>query len=849
MRTTNCLRFLASILLLALLGSTALADNPSHIIPYIGAYDAQTYPPSDISSDFSSVSVSVDGFKDDCYQNAWVIPAVPNGNASAMLSTCWNGTQLFLYIEVDDVTVQRGTTVDDALDSTPARPANCDSVTIGIDLYNDKVVYETDTIGTFNIDANGMLHYYRNNFIPSLGSVMADPIHPEYQNRIASVAAADRYDANGVIIGYAIEAAIHIENLNIGNGTVFGLEVQVNDAASIDQVSLSENEVLPDGASSRVIAQTFLSHRQMDIYEVINDSSPNCVDWANLTLIGWNGADAFAPSTWRLSNALRYLDSIAFAKDVYTSDSQAALDSARAAAESVLESGTLDMAHITPAADALDAAISGLRWRDTRYPDPYDLPNQMTLPNPYRFFQSDNMVSSLADWANRRAELLDMAQFYEYGYKPGAPESAVITNIEHFDIGDVRKVLYWGFWEVEVPIVCPTDVITLQISDHGRSSSLDFVVYRPTEEQLAAAGHQNEKIPVLLSYDGLNEAYLNAGIAVVEIPAGSSGDIRTNEYAWGERSGTFYELYPYARNGEGALHEISSEMAAAWSATRVIDALETLDECTLAHGSEIASLLDPAKLAVSGSSINGKYAFVAALFDERIDICIPSAAGASGPSPWRYVYTGHIYDWSNTPFAPKEEQSSSAIQTAFGTETLGNSIRHNRVRETELFRKFLTPHNFYQRLEGAYGFGTRLPYDQTDLIATLAPRAIVLVNTVNDCNDGSEADALGLEVAKSIYTTLGYDAEDLIRFNYRGVQDGEPHGMDTVQYERNAAYIQYYFNHVPLDPETDAWLRTNPFMLPVCNGENPFDFYYGGFNTITGGDDNTAGWYSYRFEK
>ena len=46
-------------------------------------------------------------------------------------------------------------------------------------------------------------------------------------------------------------------------------------------------------------------------------------------------------------------------------------------------------------------------------------------------------------------------------------------------------------------------------------------------------------------------------------------------------------------------------MAAAWAASRVIDALETMDQCTLEYASEIADLLDPAKLAVTGFSING----------------------------------------------------------------------------------------------------------------------------------------------------------------------------------------------------------------------------------------------------
>ncbi|MBQ8136400.1 MAG: hypothetical protein IJ174_03110, partial [Clostridia bacterium] len=542
--------------------------------------------------------------------------------------------------------------------------------------------------------------------------------------------------------------------------------------------------------------------------------------------------------------------SIAFAKDVYTPETQAKLDEARTQAQALLDAGSRDMDAVKAAADQLIAALDGLRWADTRYPDPYDLPENMTLPNPYRFFGKERVVESAADWEERRAEILDLALFYEYGYKPDAPETIEITGITHFAPGDVRTILFWGFWPMDITVDCPTDVVTLAITDGGVTANLEYTVYLPSSEQLAAAGREDGKCPVILSFDGDNAIYRSAGFAVVECPAGSGGDGRTNEYAWGQRTGAFYELYPYSRNGEGALHEVSSEMAAAWSASRVIDSLSLVAACDLPYADEIASGVDPEQLAVTGFSINGKYAFVSALFDERIDVCIPGAAGATGPSPWRYVYTGHVYDWTGTIFAPQEGVAAPALQVSWGTETLGNSVRHNRVRETEVFRKFLTPRNFYKRLPGAWGYAARLPYDQSDLVATLAPRAILLVNTVNDYNDGAEADALGLEIAKSVYRNLGLDADALIRFNYRSVQDGDPHGTDDAQRARTAAYLRSFFFGEAMDAETEAWLNTDPFLLPVSDGATPFDTYYGGFNTITGGQDGVEGrdgWYYYAF--
>ena len=851
-----------------LLTCACVADNPSFIIPANGGYDPDTYPRAEVDAAFTADSVAVDGVRDAAYDASAtadivniknIIDEYPEGLApEGKLYTLWDGALLYLFIEVKDLTPQTDGGEGGANGSNPAYPAGADSVTIGVDFYHDQVVYETDTIGTFSVDRAGTLHFYRNSGIPSLGSVLADPIHPEYLNRINSYAAGVLTDADGNEAGYTIEAAIQIEGLDAANGTVLGLEVQINDAASYEQLGLTKPEPAPAAEGQqpaevpdvRIISNVFLSHAQDSVYARINESSPSCVDWADLTLTGWDGEAPYALSTWRITNMTRYLDSISFPKDVYTAESQAALDTARADAEAVLEA--TDMAVINAAADALEAAVANLRWADTKYPDPDELPDQMTLPNPYKFFGSDRVVESSEDWAERRAEILDLAQFYEYGYKPGAPEKAEITAIEHFSVGDVRHILFWGFWPMDVTITCPTDVVTLSVTDNGVTATLEYTVYLPTEEQLAASGHTDGKIPAVLSYDGDNETFRNAGIAVVNIPSGSGGDGRTNEYAWGQRTGAFYELYPSSRNGEGALKEVSSEMAAAWAATRVIDSLETIGSCEIEYADEIAALVDPTKLAVTGFSINGKYAFVAAVFDERIGVCIPGAAGASGPSPWRYVYTGHEYDWTGTPFAPADETAVSAKQYSTGTEVMANSVRHNRVRETELFRQFLTPFNFYKRLEGAYGFGTRLPYDQNDLIATLAPRAIVLLNTVNDYNDGCEADSLGLEVAKAVYRALGYDADDLVKFNQRGVQPGEPHGSEVSQHIRTAEYLNYYFCGEDMSEETAVWLNTDPFALPVCNGqtESPYDYYYGGYNTITGGTEGktgTDGWYYYEF--
>ena len=264
----------------------------------------------------------------------------------------------------------------------------------------------------------------------------------------------------------------------------------------------------------------------------------------------------------------------------------------------------------------------------------------------------------------------------------------------------------------------------------------------------------------------------------------------------------------YTRDGDP--HEISNEMAAAWGASRAIDALESIvaNKTPLLGFGPADTLVAADKLAVTGFSINAKYAFVSAVFDDRIGVCIPGAAGSTGPAPYRYISSGHEYSWG----------------ASTGSEVMGDTIRHNPGRTTELFRRFLEPFRFYELKPGAWGYGARLPFDQNDLVATLAPRALVLHHTIDDYSDDSEGDALSLTVAKLTYKWLGYDGDDLLKFNI--VPKGGHH-EEPGQRQRAAQYLDHYFYKKPLPADVAAHLNTNPFL-----NDGAYDRYFGGLATI-----------------
>jgi hypothetical protein len=255
---------------------------------------------------------------------------------------------------------------------------------------------------------------------------------------------------------------------------------------------------------------------------------------------------------------------------------------------------------------------------------------------------------------------------------------------------------------------------------------------------------------------------------------------------------------------------------------------------------------NPSHLAVTGYSINGKYAFTAGLFDKRIGVVIPGAAGASGPQTWRYNPAATVYSTGN---------GNSA-----GGELIGDHIMKNPGRSTEVFRRFLTNFNYYERLRGidangdfSHGYAQRLPYDGHELVASMYPRAVIERAVMNDFNDGSEQDAIAFQGARLVYrklVDLGVTAstpggvavtkagiDNLIVFNYHvWAYVGDPHGAVSFEQRVNETqYMNWYFSDTTpsyLDAPTAlvGW-NIDPFFTDVlvAGGSNSYERHYGGF--------------------
>ena len=794
-----------------------------------------------VKAAFTRQPIVVDGVREAAWDAATSYPIAhrftadmtadaPDATAHGTLRALWDGPVLYLLVEVsgDGTPSDAGTPDWNRASYAP----DTDGLFVSMDVFNDQWGLETDTQGIFFLGANPALSSvtsFNNPRIPSLGSFF-NANNQDYSTRLEAFKSSG-YRAGGGV-NYTYEIALRIEgwgdewDRRIANGTPVGLDVGIFDQGQ---------------------SFTYLSRTQAGAGREGDSNLPNSErvpnrDWGVVTLSGWNGSTPFAYSGWRADEDIRFWNSASnpggsgngTAADVagdgsavWSTSSKARMVEAKRAYLALKDRPDATVAQKNAAVLEVCRAFAALRWADTRYPDPHDLPVLHTLPDVWRFFDTTKgtrgRVTNRREWNDRKQELLDLAQFYEYGYKPqrGVDYTVAITGNTYDGTG--------------TPVVTARVTPTNARFAGGVAEDITITVTLP------ATTPGGQPAPVSLGGN-----WTANGIASVRFP-NWAGDDRTDAGAWGtpNRNGIFYRLFPYVRNSTAA--DSSILIANATAVSVYLDALEL----AVAQNPHLKAKIDPSRAVTKGFSIGGKIAFVAALFDERVKVAVNGGSGATGPANWRYNAQGQEFDFTRTPFYnPGAERIVS-----HGTEGPGNSYRHNRVRETELFRHFMPYGHMYKHEEGSYGYGEygRLPFDQALLVATLAPdRAILIDTNLNDYNDGAVTDDMSLEIAKAVYRTLGVNGDDFVKFNAGNyVSTGNPHGAAPAAIE--GKYLSdFFFGTHMLTAEEATRLNTDPYLLKVSNGrtESPYDFYGGGFNTITGGRNGVAGtdgWYFYKF--
>lgn len=791
---------------------------------------------------FTTTPITVDGAVDAAWDAATSYPignrftstmsaAAPDATTSGVLKLMWDGPVLYGLVQVSGDTTRSdsGTPIWNAAAYTP----NTDGLFVSMDVFNDQWGLETDTQGVFFGGANPALTgvtSFNNSGIPSLGSFF-NPNNQDYSSRLKGFKSSGYTAGSGV--NYTYEFALQIEGWGdeagrvLENGTQIGLEVGIFDQGqSFTYWSKTQDIAGREGSSN-----------------LPNSERVRNRDWGVVTLDGWDGQTPFAYSGWRADEDIRFWSSknnpggsgngtlstsSGDGSAVWTAQSKDRFVTAKNAYLAVKDSETASRAEKDAAVQEVTEAFAALRWADTTYPDPHDLPVLQTLPSAFTFFDpskgTNGQVTNAAQWAERKQEILDLAQFYEYGYKPrlGVDYTVNVTGNTYNGTGN------------------PTVTAQVVPTNANFSGGVPVTISIPITLPASVPGGAKAAV-------GFSTAFTANGIANVTFPTWGS-DNRTDTGAWGNpnRTGTFYTLFPYVRNSTSA----DSSILIA-NATAVSVFLDTL-QAAVAQNPALDARIDPSKAVTKGFSINGKNAFVAAVFDDRVKAVVAGGAGATGPANWRYNAQGQEFDFTGTAFYnPGAEKI-----VAHGTEGPGNSYRHNRVRETELFRHFMPYGHMYDHEDGSYGYGdySRLPFDQSLLVATLAPeRAIIIDTNLNDYNDGAVTDNMSLQIARSVYDNLGVNGSDFVKFNSGNyVSSGDPHGAANGAIE--GKYVSdLLYGTTTLTAAESTRLATDPYSLEVSDGrtQSPYDYYWGGYNTITGGVTGVGGadgWYFTGFD-
>jgi hypothetical protein len=160
----------------------------------------------------------------------------------------------------------------------------------------------------------------------------------------------------------------------------------------------------------------------------------------------------------------------------------------------------------------------------------------------------------------------------------------------------------------------------------------------------------------------------------------------------------------------------------AWGVSRLIDGL---------YQTASTNKIDLERIGVTGCSYQGKMSLYAGAFDERIALTIPQESGGGGEASWRFMAT---------------QTGTEDLDAAQGTAW------------------------YAQRLKDFHNAdAVKLPVDMHELVAMVAPRAILTVANTQIDRLGSQAGYVSMKAATEVYKALG--VPDRIGFTQVGGHD------------------------------------------------------------------------------
>ena len=361
------------------------------------------------------------------------------------------------------------------------------------------------------------------------------------------------------------------------------------------------------------------------------------------------------------------------------------------------------------------------------FPAPEKLPAVAALPDPL-LMRDGTRVATKEEWLTKRApELRALFQHYMYGARPRPRTvSGKIIREDKAALGGkatLREVLVDCGLAVPVHllVVVPNQrtkpaACFLGMNFNGNYQLLDdpkimmlqgwtresFPGAQPNRAADAGRGKQKETWAI--------EQTIDRGYALASF---YSGDVVPDDKELAEAA---LKTFRTSGGEERGAADTATIMAWSWGFSRMLDYLLTVPE------------IDGKRIAVVGHSRNGKTALVAAAFDERIALAIPSQAGCGGSAPDRV--------------APELAAPHAGGRPSVETLPVIN-------------KSF--PHWFSGNFKSFNDAIPKLPFDQHALLALCAPRPVLYSNATEDkwANPPGQFDML--RAAEPVYRLFNAD--------------------------------------------------------------------------------------------
>jgi dienelactone hydrolase len=243
-------------------------------------------------------------------------------------------------------------------------------------------------------------------------------------------------------------------------------------------------------------------------------------------------------------------------------------------------------------------------------------------------------------------------------------------------------------------------------------------------------------------------------------------------------SDPYYKLYPELWGNSGQYS------GWAWGVSRIIDGLEKVQ----------SSLnIDLNHIAVTGCSYAGKMALFAGALDERIALTIAQEPGGGGAAAWR------------------------VSKTIGDVETLC-ATNHQWFKE-DMFQ--------------FCGYESKLPHDHHELMAMVAPRALLILGNTDYEWLAEESGYVSCRAAHEVWKTFGISD----RFGF-SIVGGHSHcALPSSQYPEVEAFVEKFLLN---NTNANTNVTKNPF--PNVDYSSWFDWWGNGSNlpAANAGPDQTA---------